>query len=151
VIGKHATLGLTEDIFMIPLKVHNSIDYLTGALLLVAPWLFDFSHVIEARTLFLIGGIALIAYSLLTNYDFSLTRMIPLGVHMTLDTVLGIFLILAPALLGYREQVTEAQYVVHVVLGVSLVGLVALTRPRTEVSKTPIDRAAIRHDLPMTR
>jgi hypothetical protein len=136
---------------MIPLKVHNVFDYLGGALLIIAPWLFDFSQVIEARTLFLIGGIALIAYSLLTNYYFSLTRMIPLGVHMTLDTILGIFLILAPALLGYREQITEAQYVAHVVIGVTLVGLVALTRPRTEASKTAVDRAAIGHDLPITR
>lgn len=136
---------------MIPLRVHNIADYLLGALLIVSPWLFDFAGIPAARTLFLIGGIALIAYSLLTNYYFSIVRVMPLGVHMTLDTILGILLILAPALFGYRADLVNAQYVAHVVLGIVVVGSVALTRPRSEHAKTAVDRAAIRHDLPITR
>ncbi len=134
---------------MLPLRAHNVIDYLAGVFLIVAPWLFDFDDLPAARTLFLIGGIALIAYSLLTNYYYSVARLIPLGIHMTLDTLLGLFMILAPALLGYREALTRTQYAVHVVVGVGLVGFVALTRPRTEAAKTAVDRAAIRQDLPL--
>jgi hypothetical protein len=136
---------------MIPLKIHNIVDYLVGAFLIVSPWLFNFAQVIEARTLFLGGGLLLIATSLLTNDFFSLARRIPLGVHMTVDTLLGLLLILAPALIGYREQITEAQYAAHIAIGVGLVGFVALTRPRTEASKTAADRAAIEHDLPVMR
>jgi hypothetical protein len=125
------------------------IDYLAGAFLIAAPWLFGFSTLTEPRLLFLIAGVVLIAYSLLTKTYFSVARWIPLGAHMTLDTVLGIALILAPSLLSYRTRLTEGQYVAHVVIGIGLVGFVALTRPRTEGSKSAVDRAAIQHDLPI--
>lgn len=136
---------------MLPLRIHNVIDYLTGALLIVAPWFFGFADVSPARALFLVSGFALLAYSLLTNYYFAVVRWIPLGAHMTLDTVLGLLLILAPALFEYRGLLSEGPYVAHVAIGLGLVGLVALTRPRTEASKTAVDRAAIGHDLPLTR
>ncbi len=135
---------------MIPLRIHNVIDYLAGALLMIAPWLFAFSEIEVARTLFLIGGIALIAYSLLTHSYFSVFRAIPVGLHMTLDTILGLLFMLSPALFHYRGLLTDAQYVVHVVVGITLVGLVALTRPRTDASKTATERAAIGHDLPQS-
>lgn len=133
---------------MLPLRVHNIIDYLVGAFLIVAPWVLNFADIPAARTLFLLSGIALIGYSLLTNYYFSIVRWIPLGLHMTLDTVLGLLLILAPALFSYRDLLTAAQATAHIVIGASLVALVALTRPRTENAKTAGERAAIGNDLP---
>ncbi len=136
---------------MIPLKVHSLLDYLAGGFMIIAPWAFGFSEVLPARLIFLLGGLTLLAYSLLTNYYFSVARLLPLGAHMTLDTVLGIFVILAPALLGYRAQITQTQSTAHLLVGTALVGLVALTRPRTEHGKTAADRAAISHDLPVTR
>lgn len=134
---------------MIPLKVHNILDYIIGAFLIVAPWVFGFSEIGAARGIFIIGGAALIVYSLLTKYYYSVVRLIPLGVHMTMDALLGIFLILAPALFGYRDVLTDGQYAAHIVLGIGAVGLVALTRPRTEAAKTPAERAAISHDVPI--
>lgn len=132
---------------MLSLKSHNVLDYLLGALFLVSPWFFDFVQIVEARLLFLASGFTLIAYSLFTNYYYSLARLVPLGVHMTLDAVLGVFLILAPALLNYRGEITPAQYVVHIVLGVATVGMVAITKPKSETSKSLTDRIAIRQDL----
>lgn len=135
---------------MIPLKVHNVLDYVIGALLVVSPWVFGFSEITTARNLFLVLGIGLVAYSLLTNYYYSALRVIPLGVHMTLDALVGILMILAPALFGYRPFITDGQYALHIVLGIGAVGLVALTRPRTEAAKTPAERAAISHEVPLT-
>ncbi len=132
---------------MLPLRIHNLLDYLIGALLIVTPWLFGFPEIQAARTLFLISGIGLIGYSVLTNYYYSVARVIPLGTHMTLDTVLGLFMILSPALFGYRESLSETQYAVHIALGIGLVGFVAVTRPRTEASKTSVERAAIVNEL----
>jgi hypothetical protein len=136
---------------MIPLKAHNVLDYIIGAFLIVAPWVFGFAEVAAARNVHLWLGAGLIVYSLATNYYYSLIRVIPLGVHMTLDTLAGIFLILSPALFGYRTLLTDGQYAEHIVLGIGAIGLVALTRPRTEASKTPAERAAISHDVPITR
>ena len=67
---------------MFTLKTHNIIDYVLGAFLLVSPWLFGFDQIVEARVLFLLSGVVLITYSLITNYYFSVARIIPLGVHI---------------------------------------------------------------------
>ncbi len=134
---------------MIPLKTHNILDYVIGALLIVSPWLFRFAEIDAARNTFLVLGGGLIVYSLLTNYYYSVAHILPLGVHMTLDALAGIVLILAPALFGYRDLLTGGQYAAHIVLGIGAVGLVALTRPRTEAAKTPAERAAIAHDVPL--
>lgn len=131
---------------MISLRVHNILDYVVGALLIICPWLFGFAEVAAARHLFVWLGIALISYSLLTNYYYAVTHIIPLGVHMTLDALVGIVLIMGPALFGYRDFITTGQHALHVILGVGALGLVALTRPRTEAAKTPAERAAINHD-----
>lgn len=135
---------------MVPLKVHNVLDYIIAAVLLVAPWLFGFSDIPAARNFFLFAGIALGVYSAMTNYYYSLVKAIPLGVHMAMDVITGVAVILAPALFGYRDLITGAQNALHVVLGLGAVGLVALTRPRTEAAKTPAERAGIAHDYPLT-
>lgn len=136
---------------MIPLKTHNVIDYVVGALLALSPFIFGFSDVTMARNTFLVVGLGLIAYSSITNYHYSLAKVIPLGVHMVMDAVLGIVLILAPALFGYRELITDGQFALHFVFGVGALGLVAFTRTRTESAKTPIERAEIRHhEVPLT-
>lgn len=131
---------------MMSLKTHNQLDYFLGGLFLITPWLFGMSAVPAARNLFLLMGAGLILYSLLTNYYLAITRVIPLGVHMTLDACLGVVLILAPALFGYRDTITDSQYAVHVIMGLGAVGLVSLTRPRSEAAKSPAERAAIARD-----
>jgi hypothetical protein len=134
---------------MISLKVHNVLDYVIAAVLVIAPWVLGFADIAAARNLFLFVGVALAVYSLMTNYYYAVVRIIPLGVHMTMDAIAGVLLILAPALFGYRDLITEGQYAAHVVLGIGAVGLVALTRPRTEAAKTPQERASITHDVPL--
>lgn len=136
---------------MISLRAHNVLDYILGAVLMVCPWIFGFAELAPARVIFLVSGIVLIAYSLATNSYYSAVRAIPLGVHMTLDALLGIFLILSPALFGYRDVLTDGQYALHIVLGIGAVGLVALTRPRTEAAMTPAERSAISQDVAVHR
>jgi hypothetical protein len=136
---------------MISLRTHNILDYVVGVFLVVCPFLFGFSNIAPAVNLFMIGGITLIVYSLLTNYYYSLARVIPLGVHMMLDAMLGIFLILAPALFGYRELLTDGQYALHIVIGIGTVGMVALTHTRTETMKSPFERVGIAREAPLTR
>ena len=136
---------------MVSLRTHNVLDYVIGAFLIVCPFIFGFSDVVPAVNTFMVGGVALIVYSLMTNYYYSLVKVIPLGVHMTLDAALGIVLILAPALFGYRELLTDGQYALHIVLGIGAVGLVALTQTRTETMKSPSERAGIAREAPLTR
>lgn len=122
----------------ISLRVHNILDYIVGAVLLLCPSLFGFSDIDTARNVFLTLGFGLIGYSLLTRYRYSVLKVIPIGLHMAMDVAAGVFAILAPYLLNYRGLLTGGQLAVHFVMGMGAIGLVILTRSRTE------DVAAVR-------
>jgi len=136
---------------MFSLRTHNIMDYIVGVVLIVSPFLFGFANVSAAANLFMIGGISLIVYSLMTNYHYSIIRVVPLGLHMTMDVILGVLVILGPALFGYRDQITNGQYAWHVIMGIGAVGLVSLTRTRTEAAKSPRERVEIARDSMVTR
>lgn len=136
---------------MASLRAHNILDYLLGAIFILAPWIFGMTEITTARYLFVLSGSAILLYSLLTNYYYSLIRKVPLGVHMTLDSIIGVIMILSPALFGYRDLLNDAQYAIHMLLGIVTLSLVALTRPRTEAAKTPAERAAIANDLGVSK
>lgn len=120
---------------MLSLKTHNVIDYVAGALLILAPFLFGFAGIDAARNVFMLSGTLLILYSLFTNYYFAVLRVIPLGVHMTMDVLSGAFLISAPHLFNYRDVLTPGQEYLHYILAVSVFLLVTFTRERTEEDK----------------
>jgi hypothetical protein len=127
---------------MVKLKTHNILDYVIAVVLVLAPFLFAFSDVMEARNVFIASGVVLALYSLITKYYYSLAKIIPLGVHMTLDCILGVVLLLAPQLFNYREMISNGQYAVHIIFGLGALGLVAVTRTRTEAAKTPEEHRA---------
>ena len=81
---------------MIPLNVHNVLDYVIGAALILAPSIFGFSEIDAARNVFLVLGVGLIIYSLLTRYRYSLAKIIPLKVHMAMDTMAGVIVMISP-------------------------------------------------------
>jgi hypothetical protein len=136
---------------MVSLKNHNLLDYALGAVLIVVPWLFGFASVSSARSLFILCGGALLLYSAVTNSHYSFTKALPLGLHMTLDTIIGLALMLGPGLFGYRSEITGGQYAVHLVFGLAIVASVALTKPRTEASKTSAERAEISGQMPLSK
>lgn len=120
---------------MVSLKTHNILDYVGGALLIMSPFLFGFADINAARNVFTLAGFILILYSLFTNYYYAVIRVIPLGVHMTLDAINGVLLITAPWIFNYRAFLTPGQEYLHYVLGVGVLALVGLTREKTESDK----------------
>jgi hypothetical protein len=120
---------------MISLRSHNILDYVGGALLILSPFLFGFADVDAARNVFMLSGFFLIMYSLFTNYEFAALRVIPLGVHMSLDVIIGIVVLTAPFIFGYREFITAGQEYLHYILGVGVIALVGFTAERTEADK----------------
>jgi hypothetical protein len=116
---------------MISLRVHNVLDYVIGVALILCPEIFGFSAVTTARDVFLILGFGLIGYSLLTNYRYSLAKVIPLGVHMFMDVMAGLVLMVAPWAFNYRSLITDGQTALHFVMGLGAWALVAFTNRRT--------------------
>jgi hypothetical protein len=60
---------------VLPFTLHSAGDYLASALLLVAPWALGFNDTDGGLTAFyVVGGLAVLAVSLVTNYQYSPQR-----------------------------------------------------------------------------
>ena len=120
---------------MMSLKTHNIMDYVGAAAFILAPFLFGFSDIDAARNVFMLSGFFLALYSLFTNYYYAVLRVIPLGVHMTLDVTIGVVTMIAPWVFNYRNFLSPGQEYVHYIVGVGLIAVVGLTREKTEEDK----------------
>ena len=112
---------------MIPRNVHGVLDYVVGLLLIAAPWLLGFADGTAAQHVPVALGIGALLYSLLTNYELGLIRVIPFRVHLMLDFASGVFLATSPWLLGFADRV----YLPHVIFGILEIGAAAMTRRDT--------------------
>jgi len=60
---------------VLPFTIHSAGDYLAAALLLVAPWALDFvSSDSGLAAFYVVAGVAVLAVSLITNYQYSPKR-----------------------------------------------------------------------------
>jgi hypothetical protein len=69
-------------------------------------------------------GVSALVYSLLTNYELGLFKVLPFRGHLALDVMSGVLLVLSPWLFQFADQV----WVPHLVLGVVELGAVLMTR-----------------------
>jgi len=95
-------------------KTHAMLDYGSAVLLFIAPWIFNFADVPAARTLCIIAAILIIGMSLMTNYEASLVKLIPMKIHLMADVLLGLFFIASPWLLNFSDET----YLFHVAMGI---------------------------------
>ena len=109
----------------IPTKFHAPLDYIVGAALIAAPWIFQFSEHTAATVVPIVLGIGLIAYSVFTNYELGLWKVAPMAVHNLIDIVAGAFLAASPWLFGFAGRGPRYR-LTHVVIGLAEV-LAALT------------------------
>ena len=94
-------------------KIHGVLDYLVGIFLIVSPWIFRL-HPTEAEGIvFIVLGIMAFIYSIFTNYELGLIRIIPVKIHLMLDILSGIVLAASPWLFEFSDEV----YIPHLVLG----------------------------------
>ena len=94
-------------------RTHGILDYAVGALLIAAPWLFGFDRGGAETWVPVILGAGAIVYSLCTDYELGVARLIPMPVHLMLDIGSGILLAASPWLFGFDDLVRTP----HVVLG----------------------------------
>lgn len=90
---------------MIDTKTHGIIDYVTGALLIVAPYLFGFATGGIEQWLPQLLGVAIIVMSLLTRYELSVAKVIPLKAHLGIDMASGALLAVSPWLFGFADVI----------------------------------------------
>jgi hypothetical protein len=116
---------------LIPTRIHGMMDYLMGILLIASPWLFGFADEGAAMWVPVILGAGVILYSLVTDYELALARMIPMPMHLALDAAGGLLLAASPWLFGFDDRV----WIPHVVFGLLELGAAAMTRHQPERSR----------------
>ena len=112
----------------IPTRIHGVLDYLVGALLIAAPYLFGFATGGAKQWLPMILGLGAIGYSLLTRYELGLVPVISMPGHLWLDALSGALLAVSPWLFGFSGEV----YAPHVLVGLFEIGAALMTRTAPE-------------------
>jgi hypothetical protein len=109
---------------VIETKIHGYLDYIMGALLIAAPWIFDFDRGGAETWIPVILGIAMIGLALMTDYELGATRQISMRTHLTIDLISGALLAASPWIFGFADYV----WMPHLVLGILEIGASLMTK-----------------------
>lgn len=119
---------------LIPTQVHGIIDYVTGGTLVAAPELLSVKDVPEAALTLRLMGIGATAYSLLTDYELGVAKLLPMPTHLALDAASGALLASSPWLFGFARNGTR-YWLPHALVGMSeiMAAVTSQTTPRRKV------------------
>ncbi|HVD50018.1 MAG TPA: SPW repeat protein [Gaiellaceae bacterium] len=123
----------------IPTKFHAPLDYIVGAALIAAPWIFQFSEHTAATVVPIVLGIGLIAYSLFTDYELGVWKVAPMAVHNLGDIGAGIVLVASPWIFGFSDASANV-WAPHVIVGLAAIFLGLTTKQTAGYSyrRTPV-------------
>ncbi|WP_377065730.1 SPW repeat domain-containing protein [Negadavirga shengliensis] len=107
-------------------KAHGYLDYLVGILLIASPWLFNFYAGGAESWLPIILGAGTILYSLFTNYELGMIKLMDMRTHLVMDFAAGAFLALSPWIFGFADMV----FVPHLVIGLGEILVAIMTNPK---------------------
>jgi hypothetical protein len=122
------------EVAMISVKTHSILDFLAASVLLIIPAFTGMLPNASASIVFFGTGAILFCYSLLTDYRFALWRVIPMGAHLFLDNLLGLGLMLAPWVFGYRATLNPSQETLHYLMAIGIFAIAAFTGPAPEAN-----------------
>jgi len=112
-------------------RLHGTIDYATAVALIVAPFALGLPNASAFATWFSVAsGVALFAYSLLTDYSLGVRSLIPFRVHLALDLSAGLAFLAVPLLIGFGGIARTYCFV----MGLAVALVVALTDPNAPVA-----------------
>ena len=123
----------------IPTRIHGALDYALGIVLAALPYVAGFADRGIAEWASVILGCGLIIYSLLTNYELGVVRVIPMRLHLMLDAAGGAVLIVAALVSGAAAGI----WVPLVILGLIEIGSSLMTRTVTSDGEALSDEPAL--------
>ena len=109
----------------VPAFVHGVIEYVAGALLIAAPFLFAFDDD-TATAVSIVAGVVILVVTASTALPTGLIKSIPVQAHVILDFAMAAVLIAAPFLFGFSDDGTATAF--FIVLGVVHLLLTIATR-----------------------
>jgi hypothetical protein len=123
----------------IPTRVHGVLDYLTAGVLIAAPSMLGFRKHGMQTWLPMALGVGTIGYSLLTDYELGLFKIIPMPMHLALDAANGVLLAASPWLFGFAEEVSAP----HLGLGLFEIVVTASSQPTSARAVDPAPRSPV--------
>jgi hypothetical protein len=126
-------------------RVHALLDYPLAVVLIATPWIFGFSDVGGAAVALpiTIGALAL-GQSLITDWELSVARIVPLPIHLTLDALAGVVLAISAFVFGFSDEGTNA-WLPLVVAGVGMLTAGLMTQRNAEAPPAARRTAPARH------
>jgi hypothetical protein len=118
----------------LPTRIHGLVDYLWGILLILMPYLAGFADNRAATWVAWIFGAGAILYSLVTDYELGLVRLVPMPAHLALDGLAGAILAVSPWLFGFADRIRWP----HLAFGLFSVVAGLVTRTRAEPPRRPV-------------
>src|SRR3954451_14904627 len=98
----------------IPAFVHGLIEYVAGALLVAAPFLFSFDSG-GAKAVSIVAGVLVLVIAASSAMSTGLIKSIPVSAHVVLEYILAALLIAPPFIFGFSDDGTAS--VLFIVLG----------------------------------
>ena len=95
-------------------KAHGILDYLVGISLIAFPIMAGYITNSPEYIILITMGIILLIYSLLTNYEFGLLRVLPYKMHLTLDILSAFFIGASPWIFGFADRVYSAFVIIAI-------------------------------------
>lgn len=120
----------------VPTRIHAFIDYIVGFLLIAAPFVLGFADGSAAQWVPMILGAAILLMALMTNFELSLLKLIPVPLHLGIDIAGGLLLLVSPWLFGFADRIAWP----HVVFGVMEIGLALVTRTVPDTADVGVTR-----------
>ena len=119
-------------------NTHAMIEPLMAVLIIVSPWLFSFNDVSDAKTICIVVGIVMLLAGAMTQWRYSLVKLIPLRTHFMTDLLLAAVLILTPFIFGFSDEGGATRFMI-------IIGVVeALTALSTRWDPAEADAGARR-------
>jgi hypothetical protein len=113
--------------------VHGILDYAFVAVFLNAPMVFGFTGQ-SASALYWLAGIHLLMTGI-TDFPYGMFKVIPFRIHGAIDALAGLFLIVAPWVLGFSADAAARSFFLG--LGVLTFVVIALTDYTPQVAAPP--------------
>lgn len=120
-------------------RAHGVLDLITAGTLVALPRVCGWGDGVTGLLTKL--GVGSLGYSMLTDYEFGMVRVLPMRAHLALDALSGATLCAAPWMFPEEDDTTRAALVG---LGVFEIGAALLTRP---VPDDAADRSAVEDAL----
>jgi hypothetical protein len=119
-------------------KLHGMLDYIS-AFILVTPWISNYyTNSPDTWILAAVGGLTGL-YSVFTDYELGLIKLIPMKMHLILDVIVAIFLIASPWLFTFPNYL----HYWPLLLGILELGVIIVS--------SPLSYKVTRRDLDITK